>query len=302
MAEETGAQVEPMLTAEVSAQDGYAANRANWDGRARVHLGSRGYDVAGLLADPHRISGVVRRDLELWRPHLPRENATGVDGLSLVHLQCHIGTDTLSLSRLGARCTGVDLSPVSLEIAADLARRAGQQIRYVEANVVEAAGAVGEQADLVYTSTGTICWVQDLTAWAEQVATLLRPGGSFFFRDSHPMIDAMADGPAGELVPGYRYFPMPEGRAHTYADGVTYTDGDQSLITQARTYEWPHSVAEVLGALLAAGLEIRDVGEQDDLPWPAHPSMTAGERGFRLPEPWREQVPVAWSVVARRPR
>lgn len=161
---------------------------------------------------------------------------------------------------------------------------------------------MGEQADLVYTSTGTICWVQDLTAWAGQVAALLRPGGSFFFRDSHPMINAMADGSAADRVPGHRYFPLPEGQAHTYADGVTYTDGDQGLITQPRNYEWPQSVGEVLGSLLSAGLEIRDVQEQDDLPWPAHPSMTAGERGFRLPEPWREQVPVAWSVVARRPR
>lgn len=292
---------EPMAQVHIEPDEGYAANRDNWDGRARVHLGSVGYAVDELLADPQRLSSVARRDVGLWRPHLPPDNPTGLDGLSLVHLQCHIGTDTLSLSRLGARCTGLDLSPVSLEIARDLADQAGAQIRYVEANVLEAAAAVGEQVDLVYTSTGTICWVQDLTTWGEQVAELLRPGGTFFFRDSHPVANALADGDVHVLAPGYRYFPLPSGRAMTYADGVTYTDGDQSLITQPRNYEWPHSVSEVLMSLVRAGLEIVQVDEQDDLPWPLHPAMTLDGEAYVLPPPWREQMPVAWSVVARKP-
>lgn len=285
----------------VDPEQGYAVNRDNWDGRARVHRESVGYAVDELVADPARLSAVARRDLALWRPHLPPDNSTGVDGLSLVHLQCHIGTDTLSLSRLGARCTGVDLSPASLEIAREIAERAGEQIRYVEANVLTAAAAVGEQVDLVYTSTGTICWVQDLTTWGQQVAALLRPGGSFFFRDSHPSASALADGDPEVFAPGYHYFPLPPGQAMTYADGATYTDGDQSHITQPRNYEWPHSVSEVLMALILAGLEIVEVDEQTDLPWPMHPAMVPEGEAYVLPEPWREQVPVAWSVVARKP-
>lgn len=292
---------EALEQVQVEPDEGYAANRDNWDGRARVHLGSASYSVDELVADSRRLSSVARRDVGLWRPHLPPDNPTGLEGLSLVHLQCHIGTDTLSLARLGARCTGVDLSPVSLEIARDLAARAGAQIRYVEANVLGAAAAVGEEVDLVYTSTGTICWVQDLAMWGRQVAALLRPGGIFFFRDSHPSANALADADPGVLAPGYRYFPLPPGQAMTYADGVTYTDGDQSLITQRRNYEWPHSVSEVLMALVLAGLEIVEVDEQDDLPWPLHPAMTPEGEAYVLPAPWREQVPVAWSIVARKP-
>ena len=291
----------PMEPVEVEPGKGYAANRDNWDGRARVHLGSADYAVDELVADPQRLSSVAQRDVGLWRPHLPPDNPTGLDGLSLVHLQCHIGTDTVSLARLGARCTGVDLSPVSLDIASDLAGRAGVQIRYVEANVLEAAAAVGEEVDLVYTSTGTICWVQDLQGWGQQVAALLRPGGTFFFRDSHPSANALADNDPRVFAPGYRYFPLPPGQAMTYADGFTYTDGDQSLITQPRNYEWPHSVSEVLMALVRAGLDIVEVDEQDDLPWPLHPAMTPEGEAYVLPAPWREQVPVAWSVVAREP-
>ncbi|MFX0539378.1 class I SAM-dependent methyltransferase [Ornithinimicrobium sp. Y1847] len=301
--------VEPITHVRISPEEGYAANRENWDGRARVHLGSQMYGVADLVSDPDAISSVVRRDLELWRPHLATGDADGgaggaggahgVEGLDLVHLQCHIGTDTLSWSRLGARCTGIDLSPVSLELARDIADRAGQEIRFIESNVLTAADAVSERFDLVYTSTGTICWLHDLTAWAQQIARLLRPGGSFFFRDSHPFANALEDLDATALTPAYRYFPLGPGEAHTYADGLTYTDGDQGLISQPRNYEWPHSVAEVLSALIGAGLQIVAVEEQDDLPWPIHPSMTLQGEAYVLPERWRDRVPVAWSVVAR---
>lgn len=288
--------LEPLVEVAASDDEAYAANRANWDGRAKVHAGSRVYDLDGLVADPARLTSVARRDLELLRPHLP---AGGLDGLDLCHLQCHIGTDTLSLARLGARCTGVDLSPVSLRVARELADRAGVPIRYVEANVLDAADAVGESFDVVYTSTGTICWVHDLRLWARQVAALLRPGGVFFLRDSHPFVNTMADDDASVMDVTNRYFPLPSGRAHTYEDASTYTDGDVTLIDQPRNYAWPHSVAEILGSLLGDGLRVLEVSEQEDLPWPVHPSMQVEGEAFVLPRPWREQVPVALTVVAR---
>ncbi|ANS77521.1 hypothetical protein SGUI_0125 [Serinicoccus hydrothermalis] len=300
--------LEPMERVRASPQEAYAANRDNWDGRAQVHAASAAYDLDGLVADPERVSSVVQRDLQILGPHLPdaedRRGADGIprlDGLDLCHLQCHIGTDTLGLARRGARCTGVDLSPRSLAIARDLAARAGHEIRYVEANVLAAADAVGEDFDLVHTSIGTICWLQDLGEWGRQIAALLRPGGTFFFRDSHPMSNVMLDTDPGVMTPAYGYFPLAEGEVFTHADGVTYTDGDTAVITQPRNYEWSHSVSEILMALVDAGLQVVAVGEHQDLPWPQHPSMTAEGEGWVLPEPWRSQVPVALSVVARKP-
>lgn len=288
--------LEPLVEVEASDEEAYAANRDNWDGRARVHASSRVYGVDVLAADPTRSTSVAGRDLQLLGPHLPDGS---LEGLDLCHLQCHIGTDTLSFARRGARCTGVDLSPVSLQVATDLAVRAGQSIRYVEANVLDAADAVGERFDVVYTSTGTICWIHDLGRWAEQVAALMRPGAVFFLRDSHPFVNAMADDDASVMDVQNRYFPLAQGRAHTYEDTGTYTDGDTSAITQPRNYAWPHSVGEILGSLLGAGLRLVEVSEQDDLPWPVHPSMRVEGDAFVLPSPWREQVPVALTVVAR---
>ena len=82
-----------------------------------------------------------------------------IDGLDVVHLQCHLGTDTLSLARLGARVTGVDLSPASLEVARDLAARAGTSIEFVESDVYTAPAVLGRRFDLVYTGIGALCWL-----------------------------------------------------------------------------------------------------------------------------------------------
>ena len=68
-------------------------NRAGWDERAPAHAASPDYDVDRFAADPGFLSSVVRFDLPLLGD---------ISGLRGAHLQCHIGTDTISLSRLGA--------------------------------------------------------------------------------------------------------------------------------------------------------------------------------------------------------
>ena len=135
-------------------EESYAINRANWDERAAAHILSPDYRVADLLADPKLISDVVRFDL-------PRLG--DVDGLRGLHLQCHIGTDTVSLTRLGATMSGLDLSPKSVEQAQSLAAQAGVAIEYVVCDVY-GAGTVFAPAsfDLVYTGVGALCWLPDI--------------------------------------------------------------------------------------------------------------------------------------------
>ena len=125
-----------------------------------------------------------------------------VNGLDGLHLQCHLGTDTLSLARLGARMTGLDLSPRSLAHAAVIAGRAGQEIDFVEADVYGAVDALGERRfDLVYTGIGALCWLPDIRRWAETVARLLRPGGRLFVRDGHPVLNSLMGVVVGETQP-----------------------------------------------------------------------------------------------------
>src|SRR5256885_12767696 len=135
--------------------DAYArTNLAMWEERAPAHAASTDYAVEQFVADPTFLSHVVRFDL-------PRLG--DVAGLRGVHLQCHIGTDTISLSRLGARMTGLDFSGASLAVARDLAARAGAEIGYVEAEGYDAPEVLGSAAfDLVYTGIGALCWLPDV--------------------------------------------------------------------------------------------------------------------------------------------
>lgn len=162
-----------------------ATNRANWDDRVPIHEGAYAIDA---LSDPGHRSDVVREDLPALTPWLPNGSLAGLD---VCHLQCHIGTDTVSLAREGARLTGVDFSPAALASAAGLASRLGLDVTWVETDVLDARAAVTGDFDVVYTSIGTICWLPDLDRWAAQVAGLLRPGGVFFIRDGHPAMYAL---------------------------------------------------------------------------------------------------------------
>src|SRR4051794_736395 len=169
-----------------------AVNRANWDDRAPAHAASAGYSIEKFVADPAHLSEVVRFDL-------PRLG--DITGSRAVHLQCHIGTDTLSLARLGATVTGLDFSPRSLEQARRLAMRAGPPVRYVESDVYQAVDALGgETFDLVYTGVGALCWLPDITRWAQTVAALLRPGGRLFIREGHPVLWAVDYERADDLM------------------------------------------------------------------------------------------------------
>ncbi|MFS0729684.1 methyltransferase [Curtobacterium sp. 1P10AnD] len=265
-------------------------NRANWDDRVPIHEGA--YDIDALIDPAHR-SGVVREDLPVLARWLP---GGSLDGLDVCHLQCHIGTDTVSLAREGARLTGVDFSPAALDSARALADRLGLDVTWVETDVLDARAAVTGDFDVVYTSIGTICWLDDLGRWATQVSALLRPGGVFFIRDGHPALYAL-DEDADELVARHRYFA--DGTAQQWDDAGTYV-GD-GTVANTRTYEWPHPLSEIVNALLGAGLRLRFLDEGRTLPWRFSARMEETEDGdFAWPGADRDRVPTTFTIVATK--
>lgn len=265
-------------------------NRANWDDRVPIHEGAYAVDE---LSDPAHRSDVVRDDLPALTPWLPNGSLAGLD---VCHLQCHIGTDTVSLAREGARLTGVDFSPAALASAAGLATRLGLDVTWVETDVLDARAAVSGDFDVVYTSIGTICWLPDLDRWAAQVAGLLRPGGVFFIRDGHPALYGL-DETADELVTRYRYFP--DGTAQQWDDAGTYAGG--GTVANTRTFEWPHPLSEIVNALLGAGLRLRRLDEGRTLPWRFSPLMEdTGDGSWAWPDADRDRVPLTYTIVATR--
>lgn len=277
----------------MSGSDAIASNRANWDQRAEVHARSQMYDVEGFLADPNRISDVVERDLAVLAEHLPD---SGVRGRSLLHLQCHIGTDTLSWARLGAvDVAGVDLSPNSLRHAARIAAADDRRIEWVEGDARFASDLIDRLFDIVVTSAGTIVWLPELANWAQSIHDLLVPGGVFLIRDDHPLLAAMEFEP-WQIVDDY----LAGGGARTYDDGGTYTENSSGQITHTTNHEWRHDLGEVIGALLGAGLHIEKFTELPYMDWPAFPSLVSGPQGWTLP-PGTPRIPLNFAIVARRP-
>jgi SAM-dependent methyltransferase len=243
-------------------------NRANWDERAPAHAASDYYAFDRYAAEPDYLSEVVRFDV----PRLGE-----LTGLRGVHLQCHIGTDTVSLARLGARMTGLDFSPASVEQARRLAELAGADVEFHTADVHDAASVLPAGAfDLVYTGIGALCWLPDIAAWAGVVAALLRPGGRLFVRDGHPMLWTLDEG-TGQPSLRYPYFETAEPVVED--DPGTYVDTDAPF-QHSITHSWNHGLGELITALLANGLVLTALVEHDSVPWNALPGhMVRDEDG-----------------------
>jgi SAM-dependent methyltransferase len=240
------------------------ANRANWDERATLHAdrGPHGYRISQFIDDRALLSGVVRFDL-------PRLGA--VDGLRAVHLQCHIGTDTLSLARLGARVTGLDFSPNAIEEARRLVADTGDDVDFVVSDVYDAASVLTPGSfDLVYTGVGALCWLPRVDRWAEVVAQLLAPGGFLFLREGHPILWSMDERLDDDLHLRFPYFEQEQ--PQEWDDDSTYVETARPL-TATRTYEWNHSLGEIVTALIRAGLRIDLLVEHDSVPWEALPGQ-----------------------------
>lgn len=266
-----------------------ASNRDNWEDRVPLH--EKAYGISDL-DDTDYLTEIVRTDLAALQPFVPGGR---VEGLDVCHLQCHIGTDTLSLARAGAQVTGVDFSPAALESAAKLAQRLGLEATWIETDVLEARAAVEGHFDLVYTSIGTITWLPDLDRWAAQVSGLLRAGGLFYIRDGHPALYAL-DEHADGLQLKYPYFG--NGRAQVWDDESTYA-GD-GKVAHSRTYQWAHPLSDILNSLIRAGLQILRFDEDNTIPWKFSQRMLEVPGGYAWPQPERDLVPCTYTIVARK--
>lgn len=265
-------------------------NRANWNSRVPHHVAA--YGIEDFQKHPEHLSGVVAFD----RPRLG-----SIEGLDVVHLQCHIGTDTLSLARLGARSvTGLDFSPPALAAASTLAAACGATIEYVESELYGAVAALGaSRFDLVYTGIGALCWLPDIVRWAEVVSALLRPGGRLFLREGHPVAWSLDDPrPDGLLVIAYPYF---ETEGVRFSETSSYVEHDAPLASPDFVH-FNHGLAEIITALMGAGLQLTAFEEHDSVPWnPLGDAMEEADGGeFRLRE-GRARLPFTYTIQATKP-
>jgi SAM-dependent methyltransferase len=268
-----------------------ATNRALWDERAPAHAVSPDYGVDRFRTDRAFLSDAVRFDL-------PRLG--DVVGLRGVHLQCHIGTDTVSLARLGGVMTGLDFSPAALHQARQLAQAAGADVTFVEAELYRASEVLPVGAfDFVYTGLGALCWLPDIRRWAEVVAALLRPGGRLFLREGHPMLWSLDEKQDDGLVVGFPYFE--HAAPLVFAEPGTYVDTDVTFVNTT-SHSWNHGLGEIVTALLDAGMVLTQLVEHDSVPWNALPGQMSrlGNGEWRVTDR-PERLAHSYTLQARKP-
>ena len=265
-----------------------AQNLANWSERARAHAASEDCGGRALIHEPSALSDVVRFD---------RARLGDISGLRVLHLQCHIGTDTVSLARLGGLVTGLDFSASAIAEARMLAEACGENVTFVEADAYDAAAVLGSaQFDLVYTGIGALCWLPRIAPWAAVIADLLVPGGRLFLREGHPMLWSIDERITDRIVVDYPYFEIPE--PVTVDEVNSYIPIDAPLNASV-SHSWNHGLGDIVSALAGAGLALNSLIEHDSVPWNALPGqMVVDDAGeWRLKER-RERLPLTYTLTA----
>lgn len=253
----------------------FETNKGSWNQRVETHFNSKFYDVPAFLAGSSSLN-------EIELAGLPE-----VKGKALLHLQCHFGLDSLSLARMGAKVTGVDISDQAIAKALQLQ----QQTKLDAAFICQDVYGFGQQSkqlyDIVYASYGAICWLPDVQLWANLIAKQLKPGGQFFIAEFHPVLDLLA---------GYSYFHQAEPDTSTEGTYTENCDGSEHEFAV-----WSHPISDVTSALLNAGLSIDSFQEFDYSPYDCFENMTEKQPGRFYLEHKNHHVPMIYTLLASKP-
>ena len=245
-----------------SEQKYFDVNKSTWNEKVKIHAKSEMYDLEAFKKGK---SSLMPYELD----------ALGnVSGKSLLHLQCHFGQDTLSWSRMGAKCVGVDLSDEGVRLAQELNNELNLDAEFVCCNVLDTSAHIKQQFDIVFTSYGVIGWLPDLKPWGKMIAERLKSGGTFFMAEFHPivwMFDYL------ESPPTMKYGYMQEEAIYEEYEG-TYADESSKMVS--KEYGWNHGLGEVISALTEAGLKIEYLKEHNESPYDVLPNLIKSDSGM----------------------
>ena len=255
-------------------------NKKSWNNKVDFHVQSDFYDLDGFLKGNTSLN-----DIELAL-------LGDIKGKTILHLQCHFGQDTISLARLGAAVTGIDLSDKAIEKARELSLKTDTAASFICCNIYDLPQHLDKQFDIVFTSYGTIGWLPDLDKWAHIVSQFLKPNGRFVFVEFHPVV-WMFDDDFKEI--GYNYFntgAIVETTSGTYAD----KDAD---ITQEYVM-WNHGIGEVLNSLLKNGLALDSFDEFNYSPYPCFKETVEFEKKKYRILHLGDKIPMVYALVATK--
>lgn len=267
-------------------------NRIHWDDRARIHArdATGYYRIAEFRAGADTLTPIETAELG------------DVSGLRVLHLQCHLGLDTLSLARRGADVTGLDFSATAIGMARQLASEVGLPATFIEGDVHDVRDLVAGAFDLVFATWGVFCWIPDPGRWIRNAAAMLNPGGRLYIADDHPTAAQLEEepGPDGQprLVVSKPWRTAADAPV-AYHVSESYT-GDPARIDHPECRQWAHALSAFVAGVIDAGLVLSFLHEHDGIPWRRFSSMQRDGTGlWRLPASM-PYVPLAFSILATR--
>jgi SAM-dependent methyltransferase len=273
-------------------RDAKEINRIHWEDRAEIHArDSTGfYRIAEFRAGADTLTPIETAELG------------NVSALRVLHLQCHLGLDTLSLARRGATVTGLDFSAKAIGFARQLSAETELRATFVEGDVHDVRDLIAGTFDRVFATWGIFCWIPDVTSWICCAASMLHPGGRLYIADDHPTAAQLEEQPGPDGRP--RLVVTEPWRTTSnapveYHAAQSYT-GDAAQIDHTANHQWPHELSAFINGIVDGGLSLSFLHEHDRVPWRRFPSMERAEAGlWRLPAN-APGVPLAFSLLASR--
>jgi 2-polyprenyl-3-methyl-5-hydroxy-6-metoxy-1,4-benzoquinol methylase len=265
----------------------FEANKELWDRFAKLHYEteSEDYSVKSFLEGQSILKSYELKEMG------------NVQGKSLLHLQCHFGLDTLSLAREGANVTGIDISSEGIRLARLLAKKAKLKANFIESNLYDLPKVLSKKFDIVYTSSGVLCWLNDLGEWGIIIGNYLKPGGFFYIAEIHPFSYVFDNETHDikDLQVYYDYFHTPEPMEFT-AEG-SYASVDSHIKPQ-KEYEWAHSMSDIINSLIKAGLRIEFLNEYPFTVWKQFPFAERAPDGFFRLKDQKAEIPLLFTLKA----
>jgi 2-polyprenyl-3-methyl-5-hydroxy-6-metoxy-1,4-benzoquinol methylase len=264
------------------------SNRALWNEWAEINAKSDFYDLESFISGER---GIRLRDYEI-------EEVGDVSGKDLLHIQCHIGTDTLSWARLGANVTGTDFSAAGLAKAKEIAEKIGIEGRWVQSDTYDLPTVLEGQFDIVYMSRGVLGWLPEVKRLAEVVAHFLRPGGIYFLSEIHPVIQVFDETNTEQLVLVWPYWEHDD--PIVFETEGSYADREAQVKT-THEFGWNHSLGEIVTAFAEAGLRIENLREYPFVEWPVDFLEEREDQKWYLPSHHKGGLPLFFSLKASKP-
>lgn len=261
--------------------DSFEENRQSWNELTSLHAASSFYDLEGFLKGKSSLN------------HIELEELGDIKGKKILHLQCHFGMDSLSLARLGADVTGVDISDTSIQKAKELSNQLELPAQFIRSNIYDIEEMLDEKFDIIYTSYGAINWLNDLDKWAQLIYRFLKPNGVFYMVEFHPFIYTLNEN--SEITDGYFKTKPIETQVES-----SYTDKSEVSGKKLKHIEWHHSLGEVVNSLISNGISIEFLKEFPYQVYNCFPNLIEIEKGKWVSKKHGDKIPYMFSVKARK--